>query len=563
MSTHKNIDRICIAALVIAMIVTVIFMHADTAGVITASASCGYESRLFDTSKVHSIDIVMDDWEGFLETCEDEEYTACTVIIDGDSYKNVAIRAKGNTSLSTVSQLGSDRYSLKIEFDHYNSAENYYGLDKLCLNNIIQDTTYMKDYLSYQLMAQMGVPSPLCSYAYLTINGEECGLYLAVEDVEDAFLARNYGSDHGELYKPDSQSFGGGRGNGKDFNMDDFDPEDFNPEDFDPSQMAQGADDSNRPQPPGGAPQGAGGGMPEQNGDNRGPNGDDHGPGGGMSMGSDDVKLQYIDDDTDSYANIFDNAKTDITKADKKRLIASLKSLSEGTDIEDVVDTDEVIRYFVVHNFLCNGDSYTGSMIHNYYLYEEDGQLSMIPWDYNLAFGTFQSSDATAEVNTPIDTPVSGGSMDDRPMLSWIFADDTYTQLYHQYFSEFLDSVDFDTLIETTKELIAPYVEKDPTKFYTYEEFEQGVEALKTFCELRTESIEGQLDGTIPSTADGQSQDDSNLIDASALTLSDMGTMNNGAPGDGGGPDRGGRNHNGAENGGSDTDQGEEQQTSL
>ena len=557
MSTHKNIDRVCIAALVIAMIVTVIFMHADTAGVITASASCGYESRLFDTSKVHSIDIVMDDWEGFIETCENEEYTDCTVVIDGDFYKNVAIRAKGNTSLSTVSQLGSDRYSLKIEFDHYNSAENYYGLDKLCLNNIIQDTTYMKDYLSYQLMAQMGVPSPLCSYAYITINGEDWGLYLAVEDVEDAFLERSYGSDHGELYKPDSQSFGGGRGNGKDFKMDDLDMDDFNPNDsdrenFDPSQMAQGADDSNRPQPPdvtqdgdttddrpqppGEATPGANGGMPGQDGDNHGSGG------GGMSMGSDDVKLQYIDDDTDSYSNIFDHAKTDVAKADKKRLIASLKSLSEGTDIEDVVDTDEVIRYFVVHNFLCNGDSYTGSMIHNYYLYEEDGQMSMIPWDYNLAFGTFQSSDATAEVNTPINTPVSGGSMDDRPMLSWIFADDTYTQLYHQYFSEFLDSVDFETLIETTKELIAPYVEKDPTKFYTYEEFEQGVEALKTFCELRTESIEGQLDGTIPSTTDGQSEDDSNLIDASSLTLSDMGTMNNGAPGGGGGPGMGDRN---------------------
>lgn len=553
MSTHKNIDRICIAALVIAMIVTVIFMHADTAGVITASASCGYESRLFDITKVHSIDIVMDDWDGFLETCENEEYTSCAVVIDGESYKNVAIRAKGNTSLSTVSQLGSDRYSLKIEFDHYNSAESYYGLDKLCLNNIIQDTTYMKDYLSYQLMAQMGVPSPLCSYAYITINGEDWGLYLAVEDVEDAFLERNYGSDHGELYKPDSQSFGGGRGNGKDFKMDDLDMDDFNPDDFDPSQMqppensddqsSDASSDSNstsndRPQPPDGAPQGSGddaqgpgAGAPGQDGEGHGPGGGDHGSGGGMSMGSDDVKLQYIDDDTDSYSNIFDNAKTDVAKADKKRLIASLKSLSEGTDIEDVVDTDEVIRYFVVHNFLCNGDSYTGSMIHNYYLYEEDGQMSMIPWDYNLAFGTFQSSDATAEVNTPIDTPVSGGSMDDRPMLSWIFADDTYTQLYHQYFSEFLDSVDFDTLIETTKELIAPYVEKDPTKFYTNEEFEQGVEALKTFCELRTESIEGQLDGTIPSTTDGQSEDDSNLIDASSLTLSDMGTMNNGTPG--------------------------------
>ncbi len=586
MSTHKNIDRICIAALVIAMIVTVIFMHADTAGVITASATCGYESRLFDTSKVHSIDIVMDDWDGFLETCEDEEYTTCTVVIDGDSYKNVAIRAKGNTSLSTVSQLGSDRYSLKIEFDHYNSSESYYGLDKLCLNNIIQDTTYMKDYLSYQLMAQMGVPSPLCSYAYITINGEDWGLYLAVEDVEDAFLARNYGSDHGELYKPDSQSLGGGRGNGKDFDMDDFD-QDNSDDNSDMPQTAQSSDDSSRPQPPNSSddqssatsgdsndrpqppdgaqssdttdsstqpsdetqdsgttddrPQPPDGGMPGQDGENHGPGGDDdHGPGGdgGMSMGSDDVKLQYIDDDVDSYANIFDNAKTDVTKADKKRLIASLKSLGEGTDIEDVVDTDEVIRYFVVHNFLCNGDSYTGSMVHNYYLYEKDGQLSMIPWDYNLAFGTFQSSDATEEVNTPIDTPVSGGSMDDLPMLSWIFADDTYTQLYHQYFSEFLDSVDFDTLIETTKELIAPYVEKDPTKFYTYEEFEQGVEALKTFCELRTESIEGQLNGTIPSTTDGQSADDSNLVDASELTLSDMGTMNNGEPGGDGGPGR-------------------------
>ena len=27
----------------------------------------------------------------------------------------------------------------------------------------------------------------------------------------------------------------------------------------------------------------------------------------------------------------------------------------------------------VVHNFVLNFDSYTGSMIHNYYLYEKDG----------------------------------------------------------------------------------------------------------------------------------------------------------------------------------------------
>lgn len=256
------------------------------------------------------------------------------------------------------------------------------------------------------------------------------------------------------------------------------------------------------------------------------------GPGGGM--GSSDVKLQYIDDDPDSYSNVFENAKTDITKADQTRLIASLKKLSEQEDLETIVQTEEVIRYFVVHNFLCNDDSYTGSMVHNYYLYEEDGQLSMLPWDYNLSFGGFSagrgSADGTDTVNTPIDSLVSGGSLEDRPMAAWIFSDEKYTALYHQYYSEFLQSAQeglADTIAQAAA-LIAPYVEKDPTKFCTMEEFETGVDTLQTFCALRLESIHGQLEGTIPSTTDGQQQDSSSLIDASGITISDMGSMNGG-----------------------------------
>ena len=253
------------------------------------------------------------------------------------------------------------------------------------------------------------------------------------------------------------------------------------------------------------------------------------GPGGGM--GSDDVKLRYIDDDPDSYSNIFQNAKTDTTKPDQTRLIAYVKALSEGESVVGVLDIDEVLRYFVVHNFVRNGDSYTGSMVHNYYLYEEEGRLSMIPWDYNLAYGTFQGGDAGSEVNAPIDTPVSGG--DSRPMVDWIFDSQEYTALYHQYFQEFLETVDTAGLIDTAVELIAPYVEKDPTRFYTYEEFEAGVETLRTFCRLRAESIAGQLAGTIPSTEDGQAADASALVDASSITLSDMGTMDRGGFGGG------------------------------
>ncbi len=530
MSSHKAMDRICGTVLVFTLLIALLFCGGERFGMKRASAVSGYEARLFDTARVHTVDIVMDDWEGFLETCENEEYQKCTVVIDQEEYKNVALRAKGNTSLSMVKSYGNNRYSFKIEFDHYDAGNTYYGLDKLCLNNIIQDNTYMKDYLAYTLMREAGVPSPLCSYVYITVNGQEWGLYLAVEAIEDAFLTRTYGKDHGRLYKPDSMGFGGGRGNGGDFRMSNLDFENMPqpPEGF-PEQPWDSSDEMEGAPPQDFADRQAGDGSPDET-RQRGKMGG--GPGGGM--GSSDVKLQYIDDDPDSYSNVFENAKTDITKADQTRLIASLKKLSEQEDLETIVQTEEVIRYFVVHNFLCNDDSYTGSMVHNYYLYEEDGQLSMLPWDYNLSFGGFSagrgSADGTDTVNTPIDSLVSGGSLEDRPMAAWIFSDEKYTALYHQYYSEFLQSAQeglADTIAQTAA-LIAPYVEKDPTKFCTMEEFETGVDTLQTFCALRLESIHGQLEGTIPSTTDGQQQDSSSLIDASGITISDMGSMNGG-----------------------------------
>ncbi|MBD5444031.1 MAG: spore coat protein CotH [Lachnospiraceae bacterium] len=536
MSTSKRIDQICIIALVFVLIITTLFINSEKLGVQAVSAPLGYEARLFNTSTVHSIDIVMDDWDSFIENCRDETYETCAVIIDGDAYKNVAIRAKGNTSLSQVDSYGNNRYSFKIEFDHYDNSNSYYGLDKLCLNNIIQDNTYMKDYLSYQLMGLAGADAPLCSYAYITVNGEDWGLYLAVEAVEDAFLQRNYGNDYGELYKPDSSNLGGGRGNGRDFKMpEDFDgefPEGFGskmPEDFNAEQPENFDND-----------------FPERPDNFKDFNKNGHGHqgnqgdrmGGGMNdvRGSSDVSLIYTDDEYESYSNIFDNAKTDISDSDKDRLISSLKQLNEGENIDNIVDIEEVLRYFVVHNFVLNFDSYTGSMIHNYYLYEKDEQLSMIPWDYNLAFSGFTSgSDATSLVNYPIDTPVSGGSIEDRPMLAWIFNNEEYTELYHRYFEEFIseyfDSGYFAEMIDSVSEMISPYVEKDPTKFCTYEEFKTGSSTLKEFCLLRAQSVSDQLNGTIPSTSEGQSEDSSSFVNADHIIISDMGSMNFGGDG--------------------------------
>ncbi len=545
MSAHKSIDKICVMITALTLVIAVVFCCFAAAGGTVTVRAIGYENRIFDRSKVHTIDIVMNDWDSFIETCENEEYAACHLVIDGEAVKNVGIRAKGNTSLSSVKSMDSSRYSFKIEFDQYDSTKTYHGLDKLCLNNIIQDNTYMKDYLAYTLMYDFGVDSPLCSYAYITVNGEDWGLYLAVEAIEESFLERNYGTNYGDLYKPDSMSFGGGRGNGKGFNMSDFMNENFgeseNSDETSENSTSNGFSIPDMPNMPdnidisnfdpsemfGGEMPDFSGKMPDGMTGGDGKKSDMSGFGGGFGMGSDDVKLKYIDDNADSYSNIFNNAKTTVNTADKNRLIRSLKALSEQSDMENTVDTEEVIRYFVVHNFLCNGDSYTGQMIHNYYLYEENGQLSMIPWDYNLAYGSFSGGDASSSVNSPIDTPVSGG-MSDRPMIAWIFDSEEYTEQYHELFKEFINSCNFGELVTQTAELIDEYVKKDATKFCTYEEFQKGVTAIKSFCELRAESVKRQLDGTIPSTSDGQKADSSALIDTGSLNISDMGSMGSG-----------------------------------
>ena len=560
MSTHKNIDKICCFAMALCLVLVVVFANGEALGIQAADRYFGYEDRLFDDSVVHTIDIQMDDWEGFLSTCTNEEYSLCDLVVDGERYSGAGIRAKGNTSLSSVAQYGNDRYSFKIEFDHYDNALTYHGLDKLNLNNLIQDNTMMKDYVTYQLMGSFGVDAPLCSYVYITVNGEDWGLYLAVEGVEDSFLQREYGNDYGELYKPDSLSMGGGRGNGQEFDSSQRQEGEGSEESSSQEAPWQGGEE--QPSEEGGGQSGGFdfgqmpggdfnfGGIPEDFDFSQIPEEGfgleelpDMGEGGlsigSFSFGGDDVSLVYTDDDYDSYSNIFNNAKTDVTDSDKDRLIQSIKQLNEQENLEEVVDVDEVIRYFVVHNFVCNSDSYTGVMVHNYYLYEEDGQLSMIPWDYNLAFGGFESSQgATSLVNSPIDTPVSMGSVESRPMLSWIFSDESYTETYHQYFSEFVGTVftsgAFAEWIAETEALIAPYVEKDPTKFCTTEEFETGVDTLVEFCTLRAESIQGQLDGSIPATQEGQQAENAALIDASGLDLASMGSMDMGGIGGGG-----------------------------
>ncbi|WP_433753959.1 CotH kinase family protein [Paenibacillus amylolyticus] len=468
-----------------------------------------------------SIDVDEEAWKEMLDNASEEQYISANITINGTTIENVGIRPKGNSSLRQVaSDDTTDRYSFKIKFDEYVKDQTWMGLDKLVVNNMISDSSYMKEYLSYDIMSYIGVDAPLFAFSNISVNGETWGLYLAVEDIDSGYLARAK-NDEGELYKPNNDDNMGAGGMGG---------PDGNP-------FAQGyGGDMQAPKegmtpPVGATPPDMNSGTGEEGSNTQAEAGGrgKRGP-GGMDGSGNGVSLVYTDDESSSYSAIFDNAETKTTEEDHQRVIEALKNLSTGTDLEKYVDVDEVLRYFAAHTVVVNMDSYTSNMGHNYYLYENDGQISMLPWDYNMAFGGFQAGTASDVVNLAIDTPLSGVSLEERPILDKLLEVPEYKAKYHEYLQEIVDGYfadgKFEEKVQSLNDMIADYVKQDPTAFVTYDKYETAVTELTKLGTLRAESIQGQLDGDIPSTTEKQKENADSLIDASSIDLSKLGENN-------------------------------------
>lgn len=489
-----------------------------------------YESALFDTDKVLDINIRIDedDWQTMLDNAINEEYVSCDVEIGGKTFTNVGIRPKGNTSLSSiVSDPDSDRYSFKLEFDKYVEGQTCFGLDKLVLNNNYADATNMKEAIVYDMYRFLGADASLYNYAILSVNGEYFGIYLALEAVEESFMLRNYGAANGALYKPEGMEMGGGK-SGDDGNRGGNLPDFGDMPDM--GQMPDFGDGA------GDAAPGFGGngdvGVLEAADTNEKTDFGNFGNFGsfGSMGGSGGADLNYTDDDLDSYETIWEGEVTDTGKQDHKRVVAALKAVSEGTDLETYFDVDNILRYMAVHTFVVNADSLSGNMAHNYYLYESGGKLNILPWDYNLSFGGMNGGDASSVVNDAIDTPFSGTQFFDT-----LLENEEYLEQYHAYLDrlveEYVFGGGFDAAYTRIRAQIDTSVETDPNALYTYAEYSTAAEMLHETVRLRAESVRGQLDGSIPSTDAGQRTDSSALVDASSIDLSVMGTMMGGERG--------------------------------
>ncbi|AOT70339.1 CotH kinase family protein [Geosporobacter ferrireducens] len=191
----------------ILLFTTVAVLRAYALEVISSKETAEY-GGIFEKDRVIDIHVEVseEDWKSMLSDPLAEEYKSAKVTIDGNTVENVGFRTKGNLSLRSVASSDSDRYSFRIKLDKYVKGQTLFGLDEFVVNNMYSDPSYMREYLSYEALREIGADVPLTAFANIYINGELYGFYLCVEAIDDSFLERNFDNDKGNLYKQEQGS---------------------------------------------------------------------------------------------------------------------------------------------------------------------------------------------------------------------------------------------------------------------------------------------------------------------------------------------------------------------
>lgn len=125
------------------------------------------------------------------------EYVPATVTLDGVALTNVAVRLKGAAgSFRPV----DDQPALTVSFSKFVEGRRWNGLKRIALNNSVQDSTYLNEYLAGVMFRAAGVPATRVAWAQVELNGNSLGLYVLKEAFEKEFLEQHFAQTGGRLY---------------------------------------------------------------------------------------------------------------------------------------------------------------------------------------------------------------------------------------------------------------------------------------------------------------------------------------------------------------------------
>ena len=151
---------------------------------------------LFDPDAVVEIDLQLPQQTiEILEVDPEGEYQPATFSLtaDGQTYGPLEVGARLKGGIGSFRPL-TRKAAFKLKFDEFVDGQTFFGLEKLTLNNMVQDPTMIRETLAYEAFRSLGVPASRTGYAWLRVNGEPYGLYLNIEVLDSVSLPRWFGS---------------------------------------------------------------------------------------------------------------------------------------------------------------------------------------------------------------------------------------------------------------------------------------------------------------------------------------------------------------------------------
>lgn len=134
---------------------------------------------------------------------QDDRPVVSAVVWEGDRcYSNVAVHPKGGPG--SFRPVDSEP-SLTLKFNQWEKGQRFHGLEKISLNNSLQDSTCLTEKLCRELYLRAGVPVPRADCATVELNRRQLGLYVLTEGWDKTFLKRYFSNIKGNLYDPSQQ----------------------------------------------------------------------------------------------------------------------------------------------------------------------------------------------------------------------------------------------------------------------------------------------------------------------------------------------------------------------
>lgn len=173
------------------------------------------QSNFYHTDTIQEIRITFSqtNWDHQLDSLYiegEKNRILCSVEINGENFDSVGIRYKGFSSVS----IDRIKNPFNIKLDYVKGNQNYEGFDKIKLSNVIQDPSFLREVMAYEI-GRKYMPSSEANFAKVFINNVYWGLYTNVEAVNKDFVTNYFGSRDNAFFKcnPESLDFDGENSN--------------------------------------------------------------------------------------------------------------------------------------------------------------------------------------------------------------------------------------------------------------------------------------------------------------------------------------------------------------